>query len=122
MRLGLIVLAGLAALPAAFVTPALAQLLNPFRGQSAAGLSKSDLAVLMSTSDAVNASGTSGAKSWSNPSTGTSGTVTLARSFQSAGMQCHALSYTVDFTRPVRHSAYTLNWCQVGPGSWKIVD
>lgn len=122
MRPGPIVVLWLAAASVALATPAAAQLISPFRGQSAAGLSKSDLALLTSTSDAVNNAGTAGAKTWSNPGTGNSGTVTLAGAFQSKGMQCHKLDYTVDFARPIRHSAFTLNWCRVAAGSWKTLD
>lgn len=120
MRSALVAISGSTLLSAMLLVPAFSQELASPWGDSGAALTKGDLALVMGASNDVNASGTRETKSWSNPATGASGTVALARAFQSGGMQCHEVNYTFQFTRPAHHSAYVLTWCQVGPDTWKI--
>ncbi len=79
-----------------------------------------DLSIVGNVSAALNAAGTAGSKHWSNPKTGTSGTITLIRDFRGAGMACHELKYLFNLTHPTRHRTYTLNWCRIPSGEWKI--
>lgn len=68
----------------------------------------------------LNAAGTKGSEGWSNPQTGTSGTVTLVRGFHRSGMECHEMRYSFNFVRPTRHQNYTLDWCRTPAGEWRI--
>ncbi len=60
---------------------------------------------------------------WRNPDTGDAGEVTLVQSFETHGMPCRTINYTVAFAT-VRNTLdhYTVNWCQVPGGAWKIVE
>ncbi|MEO9188736.1 MAG: RT0821/Lpp0805 family surface protein [Acetobacteraceae bacterium] len=116
--------ASIAILPAllllAVTPPAHAQQFPPFGTRLGPGLKGDDLAIVTNVTDALNAAGTKDSKTWSNPKTSTSGTISLIRDFHSAGMGCHELKYLFDFTRPARHRTYTLNWCRTAAGEWKI--
>jgi surface antigen len=60
---------------------------------------------------------------WRNPDTQNAGEVKLTRSFQSQGMPCRTLDYTVRFvSAPTKPSRYVTNWCKIASGEWKIVE
>jgi surface antigen len=60
---------------------------------------------------------------WRNPDTGNAGEIELLRSYEAKGMPCRSLGYTLRFATTVNaRDRYTLNWCQVGSGDWKIVE
>ena len=120
MRSALVAVSGSTLLSMMLLAPAFSQELVAPWGDSGAALTKGDLSLVMGVSNDVNASGTRETKSWSNPATGASGTVALARAFQSGGMKCHEVNYTFRFTRPAQQSSYMLTWCQVDPNTWKI--
>ncbi|MEO8713766.1 MAG: RT0821/Lpp0805 family surface protein [Acetobacteraceae bacterium] len=101
------------------LAPAHAQYFAPLSGRLGPGLKGDDLSIVSNVTDALNAAGTKGSRQWSNPKTGTSGTIALIRDFHSAGMACHELHYRFALTRPTRHRAYTLDWCR-SAGEWKI--
>ncbi len=120
-------IARLALLPACLLLvftpllPACAQQFPPFGTRLGAGLNGDDLSIIGSVTDALNAAGIEDSKTWSNPKTGTSGTVELVHGFRSStGVQCHEMKYLFDFTRPTRRRMYTLNWCRTPAGEWKI--
>ncbi len=60
---------------------------------------------------------------WRNPDSKDAGEVKLVRSFESHGMPCRTLDYTIRFeSRRNRTDHYVLNWCRVEEGSWKVVE
>ncbi len=60
---------------------------------------------------------------WRNPETDNAGEVTLVHSFDTHGMPCRTIDYTVKFAiTQNRLDHYTVNWCRVPDGSWKIVE
>src|ERR1700761_2679716 len=86
-----------------------------------ARLTDRDNHLLWQTMDGMNkmASPVQGAtRSWSNPASGNSGTVTLARLFKSNGMLCHALHYTISFAQQPVPQNYDFNWCRASNGEW----
>lgn len=60
---------------------------------------------------------------WRNPDSKDAGEVKLVRSFESHGMPCRTLDYTIRFAT-ARNSPdhYVLNWCKIPSGEWKIVE
>lgn len=60
---------------------------------------------------------------WRNPDTRTAGEVSLVHSFEINKMPCRTIDYKVRFDS-VRHlpTHYSMNWCKVPDGSWKIVE
>ncbi|MGA9864962.1 MAG: RT0821/Lpp0805 family surface protein [Acetobacteraceae bacterium] len=107
-------------LAAAIAPAARAQQFPPFGSRLGPGLKGDDLAIVTDATGAMNAAGSRGSRHWSNPKTGTSGTITLVRDFRSAGMACHEFRYLLRFTHPTRHQTYTLDWCRTADGEWKI--
>ena len=60
---------------------------------------------------------------WRNPDSKNTGEVRLTRSFESQGMPCRTLDYTVRFaTSATKLSRYVINWCKIPSGEWKIVE
>jgi surface antigen len=60
---------------------------------------------------------------WRNPDSKDAGEVKLLRSFESHGMPCRTIDYTVRFeSRRNSTDHYVLNWCRVEEGSWKVVE
>jgi surface antigen len=60
---------------------------------------------------------------WRNPDSRDAGEVKLVRSFESHGMPCRTLDYTIRFEgRQNSAEHYVLNWCKVEDGSWKLVE
>ncbi len=59
-------------------------------------------------------------RSWTNPTSGNSGKVTIARLFESTGMPCHALHYAISFVDQPVPQDYEFNWCRTSKGQWKI--
>ena len=105
---------------AGVVTPALAQQFPPFGSRLGPGLRGDDLKIVADVTNQLNAAGTKDSEGWSNPQTGTSGTVTLVRGFQRNGMACHEIKYRFNFVRPSRQQNYTLDWCRTPSGEWRI--
>ena len=60
---------------------------------------------------------------WRSPDSKDAGQVTLVRSFESHGMPCRTLDYTIRFDS-ARNSPnrYIINWCKVQGDEWKIVE
>jgi len=60
---------------------------------------------------------------WRNPDNNDAGKVTLIRSFETHGMPCRTIAYTVEFAvAKDRLDNYLVNWCEVQQGTWKIVE
>ncbi len=59
---------------------------------------------------------------WRNPDTKNAGSVRLEDRFQSKGMPCWRLDYTIRIEQTKDHpSHYVLNWCKTPAGEWKIL-
>ncbi len=60
---------------------------------------------------------------WRSPESKDAGEVKLVRSFNTHGMPCRTLDYTIRF-ESVRDKPthYVINWCKVEGGEWKIVE
>ena len=90
-----------------------------------ARLTDTDNRMLWQTMDAMNKmpSPVQGeTRNWSNPASGNSGTVTLARLFESKGLPCHALHYTISFASQPVPQNYDFNWCRISDGEWRIAS
>lgn len=60
---------------------------------------------------------------WRSPETRNAGEVKLLRSFDSHGMPCRTIDYTIRFeVQRDRPNHYILNWCKLPDGTWKIVE
>ena len=111
---------------AACAVPLAAQAqINPFRSSRiGSGLSQQDLRDLgdasrrLYTQDSV-ANGAS--DTWSNPKSGNSGTITVVDSYQRQGNACHKLRYDMRLKLRSGVRTYTLSWCHMPDGSWKII-
>jgi surface antigen len=59
---------------------------------------------------------------WENDQTGSSGTISVTKTFSRESMLCHTLSYeTVPMATPPANRT-VLNWCKTSDGSWKILS
>lgn len=110
----------------ACVLPLAAQAqVNPFRSSRVgSGLNQEDLKALGAASqrlyeqDSV-ANGAS--DTWSNPKSGNSGTVTVLQSFERQGNTCRKLRYDLRLRKVQGSRSYTLSWCHMPDGSWKVI-
>ena len=60
---------------------------------------------------------------WRSPDSKDAGEVKLIRSFDSHGMPCRTLDYTIRFeTQRNSPTHYIINWCKVEGDGWKIVE
>ncbi len=60
---------------------------------------------------------------WRSPDSKDAGEVKLIRSFDARGMPCRTLDYTIRFeTARNSPNRYTINWCKIQGGEWKIVE
>jgi hypothetical protein len=60
---------------------------------------------------------------WRNPDTKNSGSVKLLRRFETNGMPCWLMEYTIQFERMKRHPRqYRVNWCRTAQGELKMVE
>jgi surface antigen len=58
---------------------------------------------------------------WQNDQTGSSGTISVTKTFIRDSMLCHTLSYeTIPMATPPANRT-VLNWCKTNDGSWKIL-
>jgi surface antigen len=64
-----------------------------------------------------------GAKAnWRNEQTGSSGTISVTKTFHEDAMLCHALTYeTIPMATPPANRI-VLNWCKTRDGEWKILS
>ncbi|HVZ07625.1 hypothetical protein [Rhodopila sp.] len=59
---------------------------------------------------------------WRSPDTRNAGEVKLVNSFESHGMPCRTIDYTIRFNdNRDRPNRYVMTWCKVG-SDWKIVE
>jgi surface antigen len=97
--------------------------INPFRGNKGPVLSKADLeqgteaaGKLLKTDEAkVGASET-----WTGPTSGNSGTLTVQSAFERKGSTCRSLRSVVNYKNGTKRT-WNLNVCRQPNGDWKIV-
>jgi surface antigen len=97
--------------------------INPFRGNKGPVLSKADLEqgeqaadkLLKSDEARVGASET-----WTGPTSGNSGTLTVQSAFERKGSTCRSLRSVVNYKNGTKRRL-TLNVCRQPNGDWKIV-
>ena len=95
---------------------------NPF-GDSL-DLKDSDIAMLQAAASALfqdDKAAIGQTKSWSNPKTGNSGTVSLLELFEHAGMPCKRLQHSIKQKGRADQIIYQFARCRVGDGSWKLL-
>jgi surface antigen len=117
--LGMAVLAAPALLPAQGFAQAGAFGWSP----DTARLTDEDNRLLWENTVAINNTATPKAgetRSWTNKTSGNAGKVTIARTYDSSGMPCHALHYAISFAGQPVPQDYEFNWCRVASGQWKI--
>ena len=115
MRKTFAVLSVFSALMAA---PALAQV-NPFG--DAVELTREDLDAMGKVGQPLLETGTLGQSAqWSNAATGRNGVTTLAGEETYKNLPCRTLKYDINQPENPKHQTYSLTWCKVAPGDWKI--
>ena len=97
--------------------------LNPFRGYNGPTLAKPDIDAGRVAADRLLGSdpkpvGT--VETWTGPTSGNSGTLTVERTYQKQGHQCSALRSRVTYKEGTDRSSL-LQVCRVG-GQWKLAD
>jgi hypothetical protein len=110
-------------LPLAPIRGAHAQI-NPFGWQlNQRSLTSDDLTLLFNSTERLNESpslNVGAANAWSNQQTGSSGTTTVTRIYQSDGMPCHDLRYALVPRGRQPPRIYDITWCRIPSGEWKI--
>jgi surface antigen len=94
----------------------------PFRGNFGRGLAPSDNQMVFESVARLNATEPSKVgqtDSWSNPETKSSGSSTILRVFQSAGMPCHLVRHHIVVPGQPPARDYRLTWCRTPSGEWK---
>jgi surface antigen len=105
----------------AMTAPASAQI-NPFsRYQSVSG---EDLNLIEAASEKLYKTDTprvGATERWSNPNTGSSGTVTLTQIYQKDGMPCRKLRHRITVQGDTDPMTYIFSRCRVKSGDWKLL-
>ena len=97
--------------------------INPFRGNKGPVLSKADLELGTQAADKLlkEDEGKVGAsETWTGPTSGNSGTVTVQSAFERKGSTCRSLRSVVNYKNGTKRT-WTLNVCRQPNGDWKIV-
>ena len=96
---------------------------DPFKG-SGFQLDESDLALLKTAAgklyltDGVEVGAV---EEWTNPETGSHGTVKLIRKHEYKGMPCRRLQHDLELKRVNDPYRFTVDRCKVADGEWKIL-
>lgn len=98
---------------------------NPFQSSRVgSGLNQDDLKALGAASRRLYAQDSvadGASNTWSNPKSGNSGTVTVLQSFERQGNACRKLHYDIRLRQRQGPRSYTLSWCHMPDGSWKVI-
>jgi surface antigen len=89
----------------------------PAGRKTARGADPSDWTAVRAT---LAKAGAGGEIAWSNPATGSSGTVSLGPTLAKVGAACRSFATTINDARGVR--SYRGEACRSGDGAWKIAD
>jgi surface antigen len=95
---------------------------NPF-GDSL-DLEESDIAMLQAAANALfqdNHAQIGRTETWSNSKTGNSGTVSLLRLFEHAGLPCKRLQHSIKQKGRADQITYEFARCRSSDGSWKLL-
>lgn len=96
---------------------------DPFRG-SGFQLDESDLELVQAAAEKLYLSdgvAVGAVEQWSNPETGSRGTVELTRIFEYKSLPCRRLQHDIDLKRYKDPYRFTLDRCRVADGAWKIL-
>lgn len=101
--------------------PAQAQLLG-LGFESSVALTRQDLDILRTTvNEKIHGHAVGATASWTNPASGNYGTVRLMRRYESRGLHCETVRYTLATTRRTTAAEhYTFDSCLQPDGNWKI--
>jgi len=117
-------LAAAAMFVAAQVLPSVAPAqINPFRNHETKFLTDEDLQLMSAAASKLRQSESTPigqTETWSNPKTGSSGTVTLVQKFQRRDLPCLKLRHAVRNTAYSDTSAFDIDLCRVASGEWKV--
>jgi len=59
---------------------------------------------------------------WRNPDTNNAGSVQLVGKFETKGLPCWRMDYTIRMEQTKDHpSHYVVNWCKTATGEWKML-
>ena len=96
---------------------------NPFK-KSGFQLDESDLALLTAAAEKLYISDgvkVGAVEDWSNPETGSGGTVRLTRKHEYKGMPCRELQHDIELKHTKEPYRFTLDRCKTPDGEWKIL-
>jgi surface antigen len=97
--------------------------INPFRSYKGPVLSKADLDQGMQAADRLlkaDAGKVGASETWTGPTSGNSGTLTVQNAFERNGNPCRSLRSVVNYKAGTNRT-WTLNVCRLPNGEWKIV-
>ena len=106
-----------------FETSVIAQI-NPFSRSDSGGLTRDDLQLLEAASSRLYEADrpqVGATEKWSNPETGTTGTVSLVEVFDKDGMPCRKLRHDIAKRGETANQVYVSNRCRVQSGEWKLL-
>ena len=96
---------------------------DPFRG-SGFQLDEDDLALLKTAAEKLYLTDgveVGAVEEWTNPETGSHGTVKLIRKHEYKGLPCRRLQHDIELKRVSDPFRFTVDRCKVADGEWKIL-
>lgn len=96
---------------------------DPFRG-SGFQLDEDDLALLKTAAEKLYLTDgveVGAVEAWTNPETGSHGTVKLIRKHEYKGLPCRRLQHDIELKRVSDPYRFTVDRCKVADGVWKIL-
>ena len=119
-----LLLAACVAVPALAALPASAQFIpTPGPNLVPETLTREDVTALSAASAKLYTAETvavGAVETWTNPKTGNSGVVTIARVFERNGMPCREIVHRIKLAREGEQT-YHFNRCRIGTGEWKLI-
>jgi hypothetical protein len=97
--------------------------INPFRGYKGPVLTKADLDQGRQAADRLlnaDAAKVGASETWTGPTSGNSGTLTVQSTFERQGNTCRSLRSVVNYKAGTKRN-WTLNVCRLPNGEWKLV-
>jgi surface antigen len=97
--------------------------INPFRSYKGPVLSKADLEQGRQAADKLlnsDAAKVGASETWTGPTSGNSGTLTVQGAFERHGTTCRSLRSVVNYKAGTKRT-WTLNVCRQANGEWKLV-